>query len=349
MTHIVIVAGGTGGHLAPGIAVAEALQKLAARVSWLAASARDKDFVCAKMASSPPEVFVIPYRAPRGVWALWRLPFAVFCAMRVLLKLRPRAVVGFGGFASVPGALAAKLLRLPLVIHEQNAVAGRANRLLAKYADRVLGGYENAPPKSEYVGNPVGMKFVNTPPPQERYDRRAGVLKILILGGSQGAMALDTIVPSALARANIPAEVLHQCAAGNDKLTRDNYLRCAGVDANVRAFVDDVGAQMAAADLLICRAGASTMAEAAAVGVACFLIPYPHAADNHQVANADTFAAAGAGVCSGQDTAEDTLVLFLRQAERGRLSQMAISARRLAKPHAAADAAKVCMEAANAL
>ncbi|MGI9338201.1 MAG: undecaprenyldiphospho-muramoylpentapeptide beta-N-acetylglucosaminyltransferase [Gammaproteobacteria bacterium] len=348
MTHIVIVAGGTGGHLAPGIAVAEALQKLAARVSWLAASARDRDFVCAKMAL-PPEVVIVPYHAPRGVLGLLRLPFAVLRALGVLWKLRPRAVVGFGGFASVPGALAAKLLRLPLVIHEQNAVAGRANRLLSRYASRVLASYADAPPQSVHVGNPVGRVFAKTPPPQKRYAGRSGPLNILVLGGSQGAEALDRIVPLALARAHVEVRVLHQCAVGNKMRAEKNYLSCADARVRVVEFVDDVAAQMANADLLVCRAGASTLAEAAAVGVACFLIPYPHAADDHQVANAGFFAAAEAGVCSGQDIAESALAMFLQESARGRLLRMAMSARRLAKPNAAAEAAEVCMEVAGAL
>lgn len=348
MTHIVIVSGGTGGHLSPAIAVAGALQKLAARVSWLAASKRDGDFVRAKMAASP-DIFIIPCRAPRGFLGVMLLPFAVARAVALLWKLRPRAVVGFGGYASVPGALAARLLRLPLVIHEQNAVAGRANRLLCRYAERALGGYAEAPPKSTHTGNPVGAVFIKTPPPQERYEGRAGPLRILVLGGSQGALALDTIVPLALARAQIEAEVLHQCAAGNNKRAEGSYLSCKGVRAQVREFVDDVAGRMAAADLLICRAGASTLAEAAAVGVACFLIPYPHAADNHQVANADSFVNAEAAVCSRQDIAESNLAMFLQQAGRGRLLRMANSARRLAKPNAADDAANIIMEVAGAL
>ena len=354
MTHIVIVSGGTGGHIIPGIAVAEALHKLAARVSWIVPRSGDRDFVCAQMAQiQAADVCVVPYRSPRGVFGLWRLPLAILRAFVVLWKLKPKAVVGFGGYAAVPGALAARLLRVPLVIHEQNAIAGKANRLLTGFAVRVLGGYADAPPKSEHTGNPVRAVFGKTPPPQQRYGNRTGPLRLLVLGGSQGAAVFDRIVPLALARAQIAASVMHQCAAGNRNKAQNAYVSCAAdVKVQVVSFVEDVAGQMAQADLLICRAGSATLAEAAAVGVACFLIPYPYAADNHQLANAGCFVNAEAGLCCGQNLAESILGMFLQEvgrAGRGRLLRMAMSARGLAKPEAARAVAGVCMEMADAL
>ena len=344
--HIVVAAGGTGGHIFPGLAAAGELRNLAARVSWLGAAEKDREFVNARGGEGLP-VFVVPFRSPRGMFGLLRLPFAVLRALKLFRVLRPQAVLGFGGYAAVPGGLAAKLMRVPLLVHEQNAAAGRANKLLAPLAARVLTGFPNALPRGEWTGNPVRDVFDNVASPQERYAAREGALKILVLGGSQGAAAFNKIIPAALARAQTDAEVLHQCGKGNKSDAEKNYLACANAKAEVREFVDDVAAEMSRADLLICRAGAATLAEAAAVGAACFLIPYPHAADGHQRANAEFFANNNAAVCSAQENAEDNLAEFLTKAKREQLLKQAQAARALAKPQAAREVAGACIAVAG--
>ncbi len=353
--HIVVAAGGTGGHIFPGLAAARELCNLAARVSWLGASESDRAFVEERRPQGVA-VFVAPFCAPRGLWGLRRLPGAVFRAFALFWKLRPQAVLGFGGYAAVPGGLAARLMRVPLLVHEQNASAGRANRLLAPFAARVLTGFPGALKGGEWAGNPVRAECENIPPPAERYAKRKGALSILVLGGSQGAAALNAIVPAAIARAKIQAEVLHQCGAGKKEKAEDGYRNITGGNGNgndgtvtvtVKEFIDDIGAAMAAADLLVCRAGASTLAEAAVVGVACFLIPYPYAAGGHQNGNAFFFSERGAAEVCAQEKAEERLAVFLQNANRARLLQMAQSARELAKPDAAKTVAAACMEEAE--
>lgn len=285
-----IMAGGTGGHIFPGLALAEALRAAGWRVHWLGApDGMEQRLV-------PPRGFAfepVPFGGVRGkgLKTLALLPLtllrAFWHAWRAVRRVRPDVAVGLGGYISFPGGMMAVLAGCPLVLHEQNSVAGLANRVLAQVADRVLCAFPGALPKGEWVGNPLRADFLRQPPPQERFAHRSGPLRLLVMGGSLGAAALNEIVPQALAL--LPPgqrpDVLHQSGERHLPALRAAYER-AGVQAECVAFIDDVAQAMASADVVIARAGASTVTELAAVGAAALLVPFPHAVDDHQTTNA---------------------------------------------------------------
>jgi UDP-N-acetylglucosamine--N-acetylmuramyl-(pentapeptide) pyrophosphoryl-undecaprenol N-acetylglucosamine transferase len=342
-----ILAGGSGGHLFPAFAAAEAMRGAGWRIAWLGVGGALEERVCASLGCVHRAVAFSP---PRKNYALFipRLLRAMWKALGVLRTERPSLLLGFGGFASVPGALAGVLIkRLPLVIHESNAVAGRANRLLARFAARrVLSAHPGAfgdERKVEIVGTPARAAFYQIPPPQARYrERGSSPLSILVLGGSGGARVLNEIAPAAFAKLAAPPTVLHQCGRGKLQECEAAYAR-AGIQARIAEFVDAPASAMANADLVICRAGASTLAEIAAVGVAAFLIPYPFASDNHQAANAAAFAANGAAEWADEkDLSAAKLSSFIAALERGALCEMAQKARAQATPQAAAAIAAAC-------
>lgn len=293
-----VMAGGTGGHIFPGLAVAEALRAEGWRVHWLGAPGGME----ARLV--PPRGFAfeaVDFGGVRGKGAFTlallplRLLRAFWQAWRVVRRVRPDVVVGLGGYITFPGGMMGVLAGRPLVLHEQNSVAGLANRVLAHVADRVFCAFPQALPGGEWVGNPLREAFVRQPPPAERFAGRTGPLRLLVVGGSLGAQALNTLVPQALAR--LPLErrpiVRHQSGERRLQALRDAYA-AAGVEAQCVAFIDDTASAYAEADVIIARAGASTVTEIAAVGAAALFVPFPHAVDDHQTTNARFLVDAGA-------------------------------------------------------
>ena len=275
---------------------------------------------------------------------------AVLKSLALQFGVRPDVVVGFGGYTGAPGGLAARLLWKPLVIHEQNSVAGLTNRVLSHIATRTLFAFPGAfAGKVGLVGNPVRTDIAALPAPESRFAGRCGPLRLLVVGGSLGARVFNEVVPEALARLPVAERpvVVQQAGAKQLDALRDNYAR-AGVTADCRAFIDDMAAEYAAADLVLCRAGALTVAELAAAGVASVLVPFPHAVDDHQTGNAAFLADAGAGILLPQSglTAE-CLAALLADMTRGRCLEMAVAARRLARTDAASRVADVCEELAE--
>lgn len=356
---VMIMAGGTGGHVFPALAVADVLRNKGAHVEWLG-TPRGIENSLVPAANIPLNHIRVEGVRGRGNLGLIKAPFlillAVAQAVSILKRVKPNVVIGFGGFASGPAGVAAKILAVPLVIHEQNAIAGTTNRLLSKIAARVLAAFEGAFLNkniiTKVVGNPVRHLIANLPIPTERYEARGEEhLHLLVLGGSLGAKAINELVPQALAK--LPAEsrplVRHQSGKNHLESTIASYMQYQ-VNAKVDAFVEDMAAAYAWADLVICRAGALTVSELAAAGVAAVLIPLPTAIDDHQTHNANILAKAGAGISLVQKdlTAEKLASLLTDQLhERAKLKEMATNARSLALPQAAETVASICVEVAR--
>jgi len=347
-----IMAGGTGGHVFPALAVADHLRALGWRVVWLGARTGMEATLVPKHGYEMAWVRFSGLRG-KGLAAKLLLPLnllvAFWQALRALRAQRPDVVLGMGGYIAFPGGMMAALLGRPLAIHEQNSVAGLANRVLAGVADHVLVAFPDALRNATFVGNPVREAIARIAPPAERFAGRNGPLRILVVGGSLGAAALNDIVPKALAQlpADVRPIVTHQSGAKHVDELRANYAR-ASVEANAVAFIDDMARAYADADLVICRAGATTVAELAAAGVAAILVPFPFAVDDHQTTNARYLADAGAGVLVQQrDLAPDALAGMLRGFSRERLLAMATKARALGKPDATRAVVDVCMELAR--
>ncbi len=350
---VLIMAGGTGGHIFPGLAVAECLRAQGVPVVWLGAvGGMETNVVPAQRI----ELHTVAVGGLRGKGIKTRLlaPLmllrALFASMAVVNKVKPRSVLSMGGYVAGPGGLAAWLLRRPLLVHEQNRVAGFTNRKLAGIAKRVLAGFADALPQAEWVGNPVRDAIAALPPPAQRMAGRSGRPRLLVLGGSLGARALNLAVPQALAQLT-PAqrpEVVHQCGTRGFDEARAAYAK-AGVDAQVVAFIDDMAASYGWADLAVCRAGALTLAELTAAGLGALLVPFPHAVDDHQTRNAEALVAIDAAVVM-QERELDVQILAQRLesllGDRSRLLAMAEAARTLAKPDAAQVIAAACIESA---
>ncbi|OBS09073.1 undecaprenyldiphospho-muramoylpentapeptide beta-N-acetylglucosaminyltransferase [Acidihalobacter prosperus] len=350
---ILIMAGGTGGHVFPGLAVAQALRAQGQPVMWLGTR---RGLEARLVPEAGIEMAWIGVAGLRGKgWRTWplaplRLARALWQAGGVLRRLRPRAVIGFGGFVSGPGGVMAVLMRIPLFVHEQNAVAGMTNRWLARFSRRAFTGFPVALPgaagKTAHVGNPVRAAIASLPPPQDRYSSRSGSLRLLVLGGSQGARALNRRVPETLARldAGQRPQVRHQAGERHLEDAKQAYAQ-AGVTAEVMSFVADMAEAYGWADLVICRAGALTVAELAAAGVASVLVPFPYAVDDHQRVNGAHLADAGAAIMIVEQAldAERLLSVLRELGDRARLREMAMAARRLAKPRAAEAVAAACL------
>jgi UDP-N-acetylglucosamine--N-acetylmuramyl-(pentapeptide) pyrophosphoryl-undecaprenol N-acetylglucosamine transferase len=348
---VMIMAGGTGGHIFPALAVAKVLRARGVPVVWLGADGAMETRLVPPH-DIPLDTLAITGLRGKGRLALLGAPVRVLRAIRaagfVLRRRAPRSVVSFGGFAAGPGGVAARLMGLPLLVHEQNRAAGFTNRMLVKVARRVMTGFPGAfPSREEVVGNPVRDEIAVLPPPAERLAGRSGPLRVLVLGGSQGARALNLAVPQAIA--TLPAgsiEVRHQCG---EKL-RDEAARAyadAGVAASVDAFITDMAAAYAWADLVVCRSGASTLAELCAVGVGSVLVPFAQAVDDHQTRNAEYLVERGAAVLLKQDdTLADALATTLRQlaGDSDKRLAMAQAARALAKTDAADRIADIILE-----
>ena len=351
MKTLLVMAGGTGGHIFPGIAVADRLRAEGWRVVWLG----NPDGMEARIVPERGyELATLRFAALRGKGLLRKLLLPVnllhgfWQALRQLRRIRPDVVLGMGGYVTFPGGMMAALIGRPLVLHEQNSVAGLANRVLAGVADRVLCGFPGVLRKAGWVGNPVRAEIAAVAPPAERFAGRSGPLRLLVVGGSLGAAALNETVPRALAR--LPAErrpsVTHQAGAKQIDALRAAYA-AAGVEGELLPFIDDMAARYAEADLVVCRAGALTVAELAAVGAASLLVPLPHAVDDHQTGNARFLADRDAAFLLPQRELDaDKLAGILMSLERPRLQEMAEKARALAKPRAAEAVAKACEELA---
>ena len=354
---ILVMAGGTGGHVYPALAVANALREHSRRVVWLGTHRGLESRVVPEAGIDIEWVSVKGLRR-KGIVALLiaplQLAWALLQSLGVILRRRPAAVLGMGGFVSGPGGLAAWLTRRPLVIHEQNAVAGLTNRLLARLARVVLQAFPgsfNSRVVAETVGNPVRADIAAVAAPAERYADREGRLRLLVLGGSQGALALNETVPAALAQFadSERPRIRHQCGSATLELTRQAYAR-AGIDADVVPFIDDMAAAYAWADLVVCRSGALTVAEICAVGLPALFVPYPAAVDDHQTANARPLADAGAAVIIDQSMlSAEVLASQLRQwlTNRQELQAKAEQAHRLDKPDALARITELCLQQAG--
>lgn len=342
---VLIMAGGTGGHVFPALTVARLLRQRGVPVVWLGTAAGLESRV---VPAAGFDLRAIPIQGLRGkghvalMFAPWRLLRALGRALAIIAALRPRVVLGMGGFVAGPGGVASWLLRRPLVIHEQNAVAGLTNRYLSRLARQVLAAFPGAfgdHRRVRVVGNPVRPEICALAPPQVRMAGRQGPVRVLVLGGSQGAAALNRVVPAALAR--LPADILwqsrHQCGSRHLQSTREAY-EGAGGSVEVVAFIEDMAEAYGWADLVICRAGAMTVSELAAAGVAALLVPYPHAVDDHQARNAGFLTRAGGAVMWREEELDaDRLCQSLAGllSDRQGLIDRACRARAQARPEAA--------------
>ncbi len=353
---VMILAGGTGGHIFPGLAVARVLREREVPVVWMGSAGGMETRIVPTHGIAIDTLRIGGLRG-KGALALLAAPFrllrALFDALAILRLQRPRSVLSMGGFAAGPGGIAAWLLRRPLIVHEANRAPGFTNRVLAKFARRVLCGFPNSFARGgETVGNPVRAEVAALPSPAERFAHRAesengGALRVLVLGGSQGARALNNAVPKALVDLpDMHIEVRHQ-SGENLRAEAESAYANAGVTASIEPFIHDMAAAYGWADLVICRAGAMTLAEVCAAGVGSLLVPFPAAVDNHQTRNAEYLVERGAARLLPQS---DDLAAHLRDAlrelaaDRATLLAMAESARAVAMPDAAAHVAAICMQ-----
>jgi len=344
-----VMAGGTGGHIFPGLAVAEALRARGWRVHWLG-NASGMEATLVPPRGFPFETIEFSGVRGKGLSTLALLPLrllkAFWQSIRVIRRVQPDVVLGLGGYITFPAGLMSVLCAKPLVLHEQNSVAGMANKVLAGVADRIFTAFPGAIKKAAWVGNPLREAFLKQPEPAARFAGRTGPLRVLVVGGSLGARALNDTVPRALAL--IPAArrplVTHQSGAKQIDALRANYT-AAGVQAELTPFIEDTAQAFAEADLVICRAGASTVTEISAVGAAALFVPFPAAVDDHQTANARFLVDQGAGwLLPQQDMTPERLAELLQKTERLALVSLAEQARKLAKTDATAQVVAACEE-----
>lgn len=354
---ILIMAGGTGGHVFPGLAVANYLQRAGWRIVWLGT---ENGMEMKLVPGHGYQTEAISFSGLRGkrlmAWLLLplRLIRAFMQSMAVIRRVNPDVVLGMGGYPAFPGGMMASLLNKPLIIHEQNSLPGLTNRMLAKLADKIMLGFPNAihanPAKTVFSGNPVRAEIAQIDPPQKRLSGREGRLTILVIGGSLGAQILNSVVPEALksmAEQHRPF-IVHQAGVLHFETTRRRYADLQ-LQGEVLAFIENIAERYAACDLVLCRAGALTIAELSAAGVASILVPYPHAVDDHQTSNARFLAHAGAALLVPQpEFTAQKLTELLTQLTRDKLLNMAMMARSLAKPDAAAVVAEACIELSGA-
>lgn len=349
---LVVMAGGTGGHIMPGLAVAHEMKARGWRVLWMG----NPDKMEGRLVPEHGfELLPLAFSGVRGkgVATLLKLPFtlgsACLQASRALKQSQADVVLGMGGYVAFPGGLMARLARIPLVVHEQNAVAGTANRWLARVARRVLTGFPGALQGAVMVGNPVRESFLTLPSVSERYGQRQGPLRLLVIGGSLGAAVLNEVVPQALSQVP-PSErpsVMHQAGSQHIAGLRERYHNH-GVEAQCVDFIDDMARAMAQADVVVCRAGAMTVSEVAAAGVAALFIPLPHAIDDHQTANARYLAdCKGAWLQPQRDFSADWLANWLRGLDRAALADVGRHAHEHACLSATQLIADVCEQAAR--
>ncbi len=347
--NILIMAGGTGGHIFPALAVADCLRAQGWRITWLGAPNSMEAELVPKHGY---EMSWVRFSGLRGKGLLRKLllPLNLLVALWqsavALLRHRPDVVLGMGGYITFPGGIMAALLRRPLVIHEQNSIAGLSNKALAHFAKRVLSGFPEVLPGAEWCGNPVRNTIAGLPGPQSRYAARDGVLNVLAVGGSLGAKAINECMPQALALMPqaIRPKVIHQTGKQHFEAVQAAYQQ-AGVAAEVKPFLEDMAHYYGQADVVVCRAGALTIAELAAAGVASILVPFPFAVDDHQSGNARFLSEHGAAVLLPQgELVPQRLADLLQEMTRARALAMALAARAVAQPAAASRVAQVCAE-----
>ncbi len=354
---VLITAGGTGGHVYPGLAVARALQEQDIPVIWMGTP---KGLEARVIPDAGIEMVYLSVSGLRGkgVLTLLAAPFqllkALFQSLNIMLKVRPAAVLGMGGFVAGPGGLVAALLGKPVIIHEQNAIPGLTNKLLSRFSKKVLEGFPATFPNSKNtlgVGNPVRKDIAEIEIPTERLGDRWGHVHVLIFGGSLGAQVLNEVVPMALG--GMPMDkrpvVRHQAGKDKDQITKDLYKKM-GVKAEITPFIEDMAEAYKWADLVICRSGALTVAELAAAGMASIMVPYLYAVDDHQTANAKYLSDTGAAILLPQnDLSKNSLASLLNElcGDRNKLIEMSVKARKLAKPLATENVAAICAEYAG--
>ena len=350
MKTILIMAGGTGGHIFPGLAVAHEMRAAGWEVVWMGARGGMEERLV------PPRGYRTAWiraKAARGKGILQKLLlpanllYSFWESARLIRALKPDVVLGLGGYVAFPGGMMASLLNRPLALHEQNAVPGLANRVLSTVSDKVMVAFPQALGSAEWTGNPVRDDIAALAPPEDRFRGRTGPVRILVVGGSLGAQALNEAVPKALALLSTPVSVVHQSGEKHLQVLERNYAN-ARVEGELVAFIDDMARRYAEADLVICRAGAVTIAELSAGGMASILVPFPHAVDDHQTANARFLAEKGAAVLVPQcEMTAEKLAALIGSLDRAKLLDMAKKARALGKPDAAALVARRCMEIAR--
>ena len=349
-----VMAGGTGGHIFPGLAVAQALRERGWLVHWLGGVGTPSQ---PSMESRlvPPQGF--PFDAinfsgvrGKGFGALVQLPlrllWACWQSVRVLRRVKPDVVVGLGGYITVPAGVMSLVMGKALVLHEQNSVAGMANRILSLMAKRVFTAFPGVIKRGEWIGNPLRESFLDVTDPRTRFAGRSGPLRLLVLGGSLGARALNDVVPRALALLPVDQRplVLHQSGSAQIDALRANYAG-AGVTAELTPFIEDTAKAFADADLVICRAGASTVTEIAAVGAAAIFVPFPFAVEDHQTLNARFLVEQGAGwLLSQAEMTPEKLVEMLRKIDRFTALECAIQAKKMEKIDATARMVTACEE-----
>jgi len=348
---VMIMAGGTGGHVYPALAVADELKQRGIPVVWMGTK---KGIEARLVPAAGIEIDWLGMNGLRGkgmltlLLAPLKIIMACYQAITIIRKRKPSVILGMGGFVSAPGGMMAWLTRVPLLIHEQNAVPGMSNRILSKFANKVMEAFPNSfRTKANHMGNPVRRSILSLPSPQQRNQDREDALRILVFGGSLGAARLNEIVPQACANILKDTEltIKHQAGPGNFDQTRMNYAQLR-VKAEVLEYIDNMGAMYAWADLVICRSGAMTVSELAAAGVASVLVPYPFAVDDHQMFNAKYLSDAGAAILLKQkDLNVDTLVDVLKNLSRSKTLEMATIARKLGMPESTKLVAEACLMA----
>ena len=355
LKKVLVMAGGTGGHVFPALAVAKAFQEKGAEIRWLGTRAGIESRV---VPANQIEIVYLDVAGVRGqglkrlLTAPLKIAAAVVQVLRLIREFKPDLVLGMGGFVTGPGGMGAWLSGTPLCIHEQNAVAGFTNRVLARFARRIFeafpGTFAGLGEKVVTTGNPVRREIAEIVAPEQRFAERQGPIRVLILGGSQGAVALNNMVPEAFAAINEPArfEIRHQAGGKNHEQARARY-ETLGVPAEVLPFIEDMKAAYEWADVVICRSGALTVAELAAAGVGSLLVPYPHAVDDHQTRNGEYLSGNGAAILIQQkDLQTETLkkVILENFSDREALLRMAQNARKLALVEATQQVVEGCEE-----
>jgi UDP-N-acetylglucosamine--N-acetylmuramyl-(pentapeptide) pyrophosphoryl-undecaprenol N-acetylglucosamine transferase len=346
---VMIMAGGTGGHVYPALAVADELIQRGIPVVWMGTK---KGIEARLVPEAGIEVEWLGMSGLRGkgiltlLLAPLKIMMACYQAVKIIHRRKPGVVLGMGGFVSAPGGFMAWIARVPLLIHEQNAVPGMSNRLLSKVANKALEAFPNSfKTDAQHVGNPVRRSITTLSSPQQRNNERKDALRILVFGGSLGAARLNEVVPQACASILKDSElqIKHQAGPGNFDQTRLNYAHLR-VKAEVLEYIDDMESMYSWADLVICRAGAMTIAELAAAGVASILVPYPYAVDDHQTFNAKFLSDAGAAILLNQDKLNvDSLVSILREMSREKTLEMANKARKLGMPESTKLVTEACL------
>lgn len=347
---LLVMAGGTGGHVFPAIAVARELQQQGWEICWLGTKDRMEADLVPKH-GIPIEFIQISGLKGKGVGALLKAPFAILRAVmqarKIIKKFKPDAVLGMGGYVSGPGGIAAKLCGVPVILHEQNAVAGLTNVWLSKIARRVLQAFPNAFPNAEVVGNPVRQDLFEIEAPEQRFAERSYPINILVMGGSQGAQVINQTVPEAAKVLGNQVFISHQ--VGKGKLAGVEEVYQATGNGTAAEFIDDMKAAYEWADLVICRSGALTVCEVAAAGLPAVFVPFQHK-DRQQFLNAEYLVEAGAAyVIEQPDFTPEKLLAVLEPliADRAKLTEMAIKARAKATPTAAKRVAEVIVAESN--